>query len=491
MAQTLAQRVKRDPALLARALADPGLRSALPDRYLSPAQRASRRRNSFLRSISNPAGTLAGPGLVNAAHQISDSEFAPLLADIGNQEKTIDTRAATTGDFAKRYYGDLNSIFGSTLGAQDRANTAAVTGAQQRGAATTGAISAADQATQARMARDAVVRGADVQGDSVANQAARTAAAQAQAAQESGRAQQAASDFGGAQAAFLRGLQGAAGQQGGEVQGQIAARQSQDQAALSSERAKLRASQVGQFTDTLLKLRQQEADNLFTKAGLNLDQAKLDAASQPSASDQKTAADLAFFKSHGYYPQTGPTKGPSASEKKTQQEIDFFNKHGYYPTTGPPKKGKGSGPDWGTSAQQGTAQDEVGSALRDAKRLKAAGYDRHKAATSLLSGAKGEPVLDPKTGKPVLVTDPKTKVTTKKMTGSLDSHDALWTSVALDVLYDGHISRYNAKRLHARGLKVEDLGYPSYTDYKKKGSGSSSTYVNPPKKPTTGSRGDG
>jgi hypothetical protein len=487
MAQTLAQRVKRDPALLARALADPGLRSALPDRYLPPAQRASRRRNSFLRGISNPAGTLAGPDLVNAAHQISDSEFAPLLADIGNQEKTIDTRAATTGDFAKRYYGDLNNLFGSSIGAQDRANSAAVQGAIDRGVATTGAIGAADQAAQARIAQDAAIRGADVQGDSVANQATRTAAARQQATQESGRAQQAASDFGGAQAAFLRGLQGAAGQQGGELQGQIAARQSQDQATLGSERAKLRASQVGQFTDTLLKLRQQEADNLFTKAGLNLDQKKLKAASQPSASDQKTAADLAFFKKHGYYPQTGPTKGPSASERKTQQEIDFFNKHGYYPTTGPAKKGRGGAGGGATTAQVGDAQSGAGGAVSDAKAsgipLDAA--HRHQLATFLMAAHPEQAVTQNVKTKDGSVSR---KVVQKPAT---EAHDALWTSIALDVLIDGHVSRYNANRLHARGLKVEDLGYPSYTDYKKKGGGSSSTYVNPPKKPTTGSRGDG
>jgi hypothetical protein len=486
MAQTLSQRVKRDPALLARALADPGLRARLPDSYLSPAQRASRRRNTFLRGISNPAGTLAGPDLINAAHQISDSEFAPLLADIGNQEKTIDTRAATTGDFAKRYYGDLNNLFGSSIGAQDRANSAAVQGAIDRGVATTGAIGAADQTAQARIAQDAAIRGADVQGDSVANQATRTAAARQQATQESGRAQQAASDFGGAQAAFLRGLQGAAGQQGGELQGQIAARQSQDQAALGSERAKLRASQVGQFTDTLLKLRQQEADNLFTKAGLNLDQAKLDAASRPSASDQKTAADLAFFKSHGYYPQTGPTKGPSASERKTQQEIDFFNKHGYYPTTGPAKKGRGGG-GGATTAQIGDAQSGAGGAVSDAKAsgipLDAA--HRHQLATFLMAAQPEQAVTQNVKTKDGSVSR---KVVQRPAT---QAHDALWTSIALDVLIDGHVSRYNANRLHARGLKVEDLGYPSYTDYKKKGGGSSSTYVNPPKKPTTGSRGDG
>ena len=50
----------------------------------------------------------------------------------------------------------------------------------------------------------------------------------------------------------------------------------------------------------------------------------------------------------------------------------------------------------------------------------------------------------------------------------IKAQDPLFTSIALDVLIDGHVSRYNANRLHSRGLAVEDLGLPSYTDYRKK-----------------------
>jgi hypothetical protein len=58
-----------------------------------------------------------------------------------------------------------------------------------------------------------------------------------------------------------------------------------------------------------------------------------------------------------------------------------------------------------------------------------------------------------------------TKVVKQK---AIDKHDPLYTSVALDVLIDGHVSRYNAQRLHSRGLTVKDLGLPSYTQWKKK-----------------------
>jgi hypothetical protein len=46
----------------------------------------------------------------------------------------------------------------------------------------------------------------------------------------------------------------------------------------------------------------------------------------PSASEQKTAADLKFFKKHGYYPPTGPPKTganrpPTAGQTKTTAQV--------------------------------------------------------------------------------------------------------------------------------------------------------------------------
>jgi hypothetical protein len=38
----------------------------------------------------------------------------------------------------------------------------------------------------------------------------------------------------------------------------------------------------------------------------------------PSASEQKTAADLKYFKQHGYYPPTGPPKTGAKGSKPTQ-----------------------------------------------------------------------------------------------------------------------------------------------------------------------------
>jgi hypothetical protein len=54
----------------------------------------------------------------------------------------------------------------------------------------------------------------------------------------------------------------------------------------------------------------------------------------------------------------------------------------------------------------------------------------------------------------------------KQRPTTIDKHDPLYTSVALDMLVDGHVSRYNAKRLHARGLTVEDLDHQGFAEVK-------------------------
>jgi hypothetical protein len=461
----LAQRVKTDPALLARVLANPGLRGQLPDKYLSPTQLQARKQNQYVRDIGDIGTPLSGTSLVNAATQAVKSEFDPLLANIGRNEQVVNKSAGIQGDWAKRYYGDLSGLLGGIVGAQDTANAAAMKDVANRGQATQGAISAADQAAQQRLAQDAAVRGSDVQGSAPADLAARTAQQQGLAAMEAARNAASTSSFGGAQAAFLRGLQGATAQQGGEYQQTIANNQMGRLNELGQQRADLNTKQQGAFTDTLLKLRQNETQNAITSAGLLSDQQR---AQLGAASD---AASLAERQRHNRAQEANQANDPSKA--KTKAELDYFKAHGYWPPTGPPKKGKGGSGSGGggnraTNVQVGAAQDGTTSALADAKSLFKSGIkDRHQLAAYLLKGSKGttQVVYDTKTGKPKLNKD-GTRVT--KATGSLDKHDPLWTSVALDVLIDGHVSRYNANRLHSRGLKVEDLGFPSYGDYTKK-----------------------
>jgi hypothetical protein len=271
---SLEDRVKRDPKLLARALKDPGLRSKLPDRYLNPAQVARRHDQQFRRDVGDINDPLSGDSLVNSAEVLTNREFDPLEQDIGRQEDTTRRQTAAEASRAAGYYSGLGSQLGASLGAQGQANAAAVQAAQARGASTAGAIDAASTEAKQRADHDAQVRGAAVQGDALEQMAAQAAQQKAQAAAQAQSQTGAAQSFGDAQAAFLRGIQGATAQAGGETQGQIHARGGSTLADLAAERAKLRADRKGSFTDTLLKLRSQEADRALTARGLANDEEK-------------------------------------------------------------------------------------------------------------------------------------------------------------------------------------------------------------------------
>ncbi len=272
--RSLAERVKSDPALLERALKDPGLRSKLPDKYLSPEQLKARRENEFRRDVGDINDPLSGDSLINTAQTLTDREFDPLEQAIGQQEGRAQRQTAAEAQRAGSYYSGLNSQLGATLGAQGSANAAALQGAAARGAGTQAAIDAALQQGNARQAHDAQVRGGDVQGDAITDMAAQAAQQKAAAAKEAQTQQGEAQSFGDAQAAFLRGIQGSTAQQGGEVQGDITRRGGATLSDLAAERAKLRADRKGQFTDTLLKLRGTEADRAMTARSLANDQEK-------------------------------------------------------------------------------------------------------------------------------------------------------------------------------------------------------------------------
>ena len=71
--QSLADRVAKDPALLQKALANPGLRSKLPDKYLSPQQRQQRSDRLFEEDLGDPSTPLAGSSITRAAQQLTDA----------------------------------------------------------------------------------------------------------------------------------------------------------------------------------------------------------------------------------------------------------------------------------------------------------------------------------------------------------------------------------------------------------------------------------
>lgn len=103
-----------------------------------------------------------------------------------------------------------------------------------------------------------------------------------------------------------------------------------------------------------------------------------------------------------------------------------------------------------TNDQIRQLSDDFNAALNQAKKL----TDNPRPTTAAVMIAGKSPVKGDKTG------------TTIKKSGQLP------TTLALDIAYDGHISRANAKRLHALGYSVADLtGATSYQDWIKSPAG--------------------
>jgi len=129
---------------------------------------------------------------------------------------------------------------------------------------------------------------------------------------------------------------------------------------------------------------------------------------------------------------------------------------------------------WVTPTAQGAAADEVQRLARQARTLKARGWDRHKVAATLAQGIPAE-----KNGTAVVLPEVKA------------AKSELLLSAALDHTYDSHLSRKTQRQLHKRGVKVSPLGVTTYAQYRKKAARSAPLYGRKPDAgytphPTTG-----
>lgn len=177
-----------------------------------------------------------------------------------------------------------------------------------------------------------------------------------------------------------------------------------------------------------------------------------------------------------------------------QQERNSQRSAGIDPDTGLPIPGGKLDPKahpgstkspWASQEQHASASDEIARLLKDAKDFKSIGETRADVATTLASGAANidKPIFttvqikkngkvvgtkqqrviwkagekDPATGKPV---DPD-KVGTQKtrhVPGVEKAKSQLLLVAALDMAYDGHLSRKTQKLLHDRKLQISQLG---------------------------------
>lgn len=103
---------------------------------------------------------------------------------------------------------------------------------------------------------------------------------------------------------------------------------------------------------------------------------------------------------------------------------------------------------WQSPAQAGEAKDKIAAARVTAAKLKAAGRSRSEIASLLVGGRPSQSVEDPNTG--AITTVP-----------GISKVPQLYASVALDLVWNKHVSRRNVAELHKRRYKVSDLGLPT------------------------------
>jgi hypothetical protein len=172
-----------------------------------------------------------------------------------------------------------------------------------------------------------------------------------------------------------------------------------------------------------------------------------------------------------------------------QSERNSLRSAGIDPATGKPIKGgaldpnaprykdKGGSGSGGSSAPKATqemqrdARKQIGTAIDYAREFKKDNLSRAEAAQQLRRGAKEEqiPVLG-RDGKPVLEKQPdgtfRKKMETLAPVPKVE--DDLMLRAALDMAYDGHLSKHTQRLLHANGYRVKPLPVTTREEYRRR-----------------------
>ena len=415
--QPLAVRAAHDPALLARALKDPGLRSKLPDNLLTPDLREGRRLNQPVL----PGSSLTNREVEKQVGASTDLQFGPNAVPLQQQ------RNRDTLDWYAQYQRDLQQHAQNVAGiARDATNQV---GQLQQGMNTVAAQSTADR--QQAEAQNAAVTGAkpaDVQGTAQNAAQVRAQMLGALGAGEAGR--------GAARSSYADTLANvvAPGQKlQAAAAGQTAEKNLRDQ--INSYKTAKTGEIVDSERKSLLSAAAEQAkiNSALQIAGINAD-------TKTSVADiqaQQRAADRAASQANARANRAVTKRGQDLGHQDRQASINARGKNA---------KGKGAGKSpWLGQASQNTAKDNVDSAVTAAKSLKG-DYSEHELRQLLLNGRAAQ-TIDHNGQKVKIPAVPKV--------------DKRWVNVAMDIVFNGYISPANVKALHAAGIKVDALGYPT------------------------------
>jgi hypothetical protein len=328
-AASLSTRARRDPALLKRALADPGLRSRLADNLLSPEMLKLRRENQFRQNIGDVSKPLTGDSLIRTAETLVDREGKKRTADIDRSAKKVTAGRDQQASFSKANYDRSNGLMQSIIGGQQKANADTVARQQQLGEQAQAGAGEAQIAMAKRAREDAEIRGQQAQEQALQPANASVDATKARIAENTQSAASEANANGTGVDAFLRSLGVAGAMRGQSAQEDIGRRGAGQLADLEAERKQIREDKDGAFTDTLMKLRGGEVERYLTERGLATDaeKARLDAEAEMAKITSQNQLEAAKRRHEVRLEQMGLTAKEALAEADrtfdaTQKQLD-------------------------------------------------------------------------------------------------------------------------------------------------------------------------
>jgi hypothetical protein len=467
---TLAQRAKKDPKLLKRARADPGLRSKLPTSMLNPEQRRTRELNVRLKQPITPGSTTTERDLARESSSAMDVKYGPLQQQ---QQTALGQEQARGRDLGGWYDQYLAAVaqharnvqgIGAQAGQIGLGLQQGVTGLGQAGLAMVQNPANADAAARgatagnlAPMENQALAVRQALTGSFVAQQAAQNAATQSFAdttanvvapgeklgamVQQAGQAKlaqdkitQTARDRGADETVYRADRRSDEAKQilaQQTLTGNLLDKQADNTIATNTLKETKRAHQADESEAGKRRRAQERKARRDAAAGRTAEGAKMYTS---GAFSGKTHAEVNALTPQARQQLVDKFNRSSGSSKEpapgTKYREDFFKKYNVYPAT---------------TSEANKAKDDIKRAGEWLRRITRNGKIDLGAAGRILT-----------TGQPAGET---TKDGKKKKTQPIPSYSAVLIRAAMDQMQNnGTISPATADRLHRAGFSVPGLG---------------------------------
>jgi hypothetical protein len=239
--------------------------------------------------LLNPAQSLSGQALLNAANQLANVQVNPALTELSKQIAANNAQTTGTINQAGGFYNQLEPYVQAGANQQGQIASGLNTTLAGIGNDTQGQLAGIGQGAQASLAKYAPQGDGGLSNAATADLAAQIARQQGYAAQQSGTARA----FGATQGANYQGLGtsqlGTYGLQGQEALKGIAQSGTVKNEPLVSKIAGLQQQKGALVATDLGKLRQQEVANNVARAGLGLKQQGLNTTAANDAARIQTA----------------------------------------------------------------------------------------------------------------------------------------------------------------------------------------------------------